>query len=154
MGLNPKLLAYRKLRMGGISRYQAAKQSGFSREMCLRASRLDDAITVALPEILAKEDVDNFLAAQTIKAGLVAERAIVTEKKTFGPNGKLQSVDPVITWVPDMFIRHKYLETYLSVTGQNKTAKINGDTPENLPQLIINTLNISVDKRETVEVIR
>ncbi len=155
MSLPQKLLTYRELRVSGMSRYKAAKQAGFSRGMCLRASRLDDAVAIALPEILEKEGVDNFLIAEKIKAGLNAERAIVTTKKTF-ENGKLASEEPEIVYVPDEFIRHKYLDTYLDITGQKKkqgASDAAGDAPANLPQLIVNTLNITVDKRPIVEVV-
>lgn len=123
--------------------------------MCLRASRLDDAVSVALPEILAKEGVDNFLAAEAIRAGLNAERAIITTKKTF-VNGKVASEETELKWIPDMFIRHKYLDTYLDVTGQKKKigSTNDGEAPANLPQMITNILNITVEKREVVNVVR
>ncbi len=156
MVLSPKLLAYRQLRLEGKSRYRAAKDSGFSREMCLRASRLDDAVSVALPEILEKEGLDNIAAAELMKAGFAAERAIVVEHKEFNDKGKLVSVTPEIKWIPDMFIRHKFLDTYLDVTGQKKKVGSvdNTDAPANLPQLVINTLNITLENRKVVDVVR
>lgn len=111
--------------------------------MACKASRLDDVITASLEEIMQKEGIDNKFITDQIKAGLQAMRI------TVGKDGTIHEH-------PDMFIRHKYLDMVLDITGAKKKVGSASDSeaPKNLPQLIVQTLNISVDKRQIVDVVR
>lgn len=141
MSLSPQLLAYRHNRMNGQSRYKAAISAGFSVNMAMRASRLDAVIKASLNEILEKEGMDNKFLADQIKSGLTATRITVDKNGTIHEN-------------PDHFIRHKYLETLLKITGKMEQSKSSDDQSKNLPSLIIQTLNLNVDQRKIVDVVR
>ena len=140
MALPPKLLEYRANRISGLSRYKSAIKAGFSVNQALRASRLDKAISASLVEIMEKEGIDNKYISDKILSGLEAKRFVVDK------NGTVHEF-------PDQFIQHKYLETYLKIVGALDPKGNDGDA-SNLPKMIINTLNITVENRKVVDVVR
>jgi hypothetical protein len=124
MSFSARQIAYRDLRLSGMSRKNAALKAGYSvitARSKVRSEELDRY--VGLVDVLEQQGVTNHFLAEELKCGLRATQAVVLSKSYWqkDENGKNQKVtESYVTDRPNWAVRAKYIEIILNLSGKAK----------------------------------
>ena len=105
-GLSLKQQKYKKNRIIGMNRLNAARAAGYSESYCLKKSYLLDRVeNIGIAEHFERAGLTDKKIVEFALKGLEATRELVVDGKKYGDS-------------PEWQIRHKFFETILKMTGR------------------------------------
>lgn len=127
MGMNVRQQKYKANRIKGMSAYKAAREAGYSHATAVRAYQNIEK-RINFDEVLLRAGLTDELIGEVMYDGLTATRTLVNGEKK-----------------PERMVRHRYLETYLKLSG-----KLKGDsvTLNNNRIIVVNMPAIKAGERE------